>query len=895
MNKPGKPLRLLLVEDNPDDAELLLRELRRSGFDPGWKRVDTEQEFLANLQADIDLIVSDYSMPGFSGLRALELRNLHKVDAPFIIVSGTIGEETAVEAMKSGAADYLLKDRLTRLGHAVKQALEQKQIRQERKRADETLDRLRRHHELILDSAGEGIYGIDLEGNIIFGNPKCEQLLGWSADELLGMHAHATLHHKKSDGTAYPVEQCPIHQAMRDGGTRQVNNDLFWRKDGTSLRVDYVAAPMREKDGRLTGTIVTFQDVTEQFAGQMRMKLQEQQYRLLFETNPNPMWVYDAKTLQILAANEVAAVQYGYSRSEFLQLNLKDLQPDDVPDLIKANGHSSIRSMPQFGGQFRHQRKNGSPLLVEVYSGAILWTGVAARIVTAIDITDRKKAEERLREQANTINLAHDAIIVRGFENREIISWNRGAERLYGWTADEALGKPIGSLLFADPADAGQSSESLLSTGEFRGEVKQITKSGSDVIVDGRETLVRNPDGSPNSVLIINNDITEQKKLETHLLRAQRLESIGTLASGVAHDLNNILAPILMCAEILRENPAREDAAGMIALIEDSARRGAGIVKQVLTFARGVEGERVLIKAVHLIEEMMEIARKTFPKSIEITGLYPNDLWSIQADPTQLHQVLLNLAVNARDALPDGGSITIVAENFNVEESFASATPGAKSGPHVIVGVSDTGTGITGAVIDKIFDPFFTTKEIGHGTGLGLSTVLGIVKSHGGFITVQSEIGKGTTFKVFLPAMVDSDGKSGKTEISAESLRGNGEVVLVVDDEPAILRLTKEILEKRNYRVLIAHESSEALAIFAREKDSINAVLTDILMPYMDGIELIRSLKGMRPDVRVIASTGEGEEAHYRELQELGVVNFLTKPYDAEKLITSVRDILAGI
>jgi PAS domain S-box-containing protein len=887
MRKAATPLRLLLVEDNPDDAELVLLELRRAGFNPDWKRVDTEPEYLANLRSNLDLILSDYAMPAFTGLRALELRNLRKVDVPFIIVSGTIGEETAVQAMKSGAADYLLKDRLTRLGQAVKHALEQKRIREERKAVDDSLDRLTRHHGLILNSVGDGIYGVDLEGNIIFGNRKTEQLLGWTTDELLGRPAHATLHHKRSDGTAYPVEECPIYQAMRDGGTRQVNNDLFWRKNGTSFRVNYVAAPMKEKDGRLTGSIVTFQDVTEQFAAEMRLKLQEQQYRLLFEINPSPMWVYDTKTLQILAANEVASKQYGYSRSEFLTLNLKDLHPpEDVPKVLGP------LSAPDFAGQFRHLRKDGSSILVEVYSGAILWSGVAARIVTALDVTERKKAEERLREQADIINLAHDAIITREFETQRITFWNRGAERLYGWTAGDAVGEAIGELLFADPAQAGQSAEVLLSTGEFRGEARQITKDGNEVTVDGRETLVRNPDGSPHSVLIINNDITEQKKLEMHLLRAQRLESIGTLASGVAHDLNNILAPILMCAEMLRETVDTKETAGMISLIEESARRGAGIVKQVLTFARGVEGERVLIKAVHLIEEMIEIARKTFPKSIDLTGHYPEDLWSIEADPTQLHQVLLNLTVNARDAMPAGGSITIAAENFNVDESLAAATPGAKAGPHVMLGVSDTGSGMTRAVIDKIFDPFFTTKEIGRGTGLGLSTVLGIVKSHGGFISVHSEVGKGTIFKIFLPATPSDTGNSAQLETSLESLRGDRQLILVVDDEPSILRLTKEILEKQNYRVLTASDATEALALFAKEEDSINAVLTDVLMPYMDGVALIQSLKQMKSGMRFIASTGEGDEARHRELQELGVVTVLAKPYDTEKLLTAIRKTL---
>lgn len=896
MDKAPRPLQLLIVEDTPNDAELMLRELRRSGFDPTWKRVDTEREYLASLQPNIELILSDYAMPQFTGLRALELLKERRLDIPFIIVSGTIGEETAVAAMQSGAADYLLKDRLARLGKAVEHALEEKKIRAERKRTEETFDRLRRNHELILNSAGEGIYGLDLKGNIIFENPKAVELLGWQPTELLGRPAHATFHHLHADGRPYPVESCPIHGSTRNTATRRVTNDVFWRKDGTSFRADCVCAPLRDAHGQITGSIVNFKDVTEQFAADLRLKLQEEQYRLLFETNPQPMAVYDAKTLRFLAVNQATIAQYGYSQTEFLELGVRDLQPpQDIRDPTDTTAPLPSQSLSNFDGQFRHRTKDGSLILVEVYSGAIVWAGVSARIVTAINVTERRRAEERLRDQAEIINLAHDAIIIRDFTSQQITFWNRGAECLYGWTADEALGKSFAELLFADPAQAGLTTEVLLATGEFRGEARQITKDRSEVVVDGRETLVRRPDGSPRSVFIINNDITERKKLEMHLLRAQRLESIGTLASGVAHDLNNILTPILMCAEAIRESASREDMAPMISLIEDSARRGAGIVKQVLTFARGVQGERVLIKAIHLIEEMIDIAQKTFPKSITITGRYPEDLWSIAADPTQLHQVLLNLAVNARDAMPNGGSINIAAENFNVDEDLASVTAGAKPGPHVQIMVRDTGSGMPRAVIDKIFDPFFTTKEIGQGTGLGLSTTLGIVKSHGGFIAVHSTIGQGTTFKVFLPAAATSEAGSGKPEKSPDSLRGNGELILVVDDEPAVLRLSKMILEKQNYRVLPAASGSEALAIFAKEANSINAVLTDVLMPYMDGIELVRALKEIQSGTRFIASTGQGDEARVEELLGLGVVNFLTKPYDSAKLLTTLRDTIARI
>jgi two-component system, cell cycle sensor histidine kinase and response regulator CckA len=500
------------------------------------------------------------------------------------------------------------------------------------------------------------------------------------------------------------------------------------------------------------------------------------------------------------------------------------------------------------------------------------------------EILERKSAEERLLEQADIINHARDAIIIRNFEDDQITFWNKGAEHLYGWSANEALGEPIGKLIYADPKEREAASRTLIPTGEFRGELRQVTKDGREVLVNGRSTIVRNPDGTPRSVLSINTDVTEQKKLEMRLLRAQRLESIGTLAGGVAHDLNNVLGPILMGAESLRGNARGEHAAAMISLIEESARRGSSIVKQVLTFARGVEGERVLINPRHLIDEMVEIARKTFPKSIEVTGQYPEHPWSISGDPTQLHQVLLNLSTNARDAMANGGSLVLAAQNLEVDDNYAAMMPGAKAGSYATLRVSDTGVGMPRALLEKIFEPFFTTKDPGKGTGLGLSTSLGIVKSHAGFISVYSEQGRGTTFKVFLPA-VQVDVAPPQKEIP-RVIKGNGELVLLVDDETNIRRVAKMTLEKHNYRVLEANDGPEALAIFAQEMNSVSAVLTDLRMPYIDGIALIRALKKMKPDMIFIASTGQEDEPRLAELQELGVVNFLSKPYDTRKLLT---------
>ncbi|HWY51226.1 MAG TPA: PAS domain S-box protein [Chthoniobacterales bacterium] len=618
----------------------------------------------------------------------------------------------------------------------------------------------------------------------------------------------------------------------------------------------------------------------------------EERYRRLFESNPSPMWVYDLETFAFLAVNDAAVRHYGYSQDEFLIMTMKDIRPSEdisdlTDDLSEEIGTAGLENLTQW----RHRTENGALIDVEVTSHELTWLGRRAKLVLINDITERKRAEDRLRQQARLLDLAHDAIMVRDMEDR-VEFWNHGAEELYGWTAAEAQGRKAASFLYQDePVSTAAARAAVIENGKWTGECKHNCKNGGTITVRSRWTLVRDDLAAPKSILIINTDVTEQKKLETHLLRAQRLESMGTLANGVAHDLNNILTPILMCTEVLKGDPMEKDLPALISMIEESAKRGANVVKQVLTFARGIEGERVVIKPSHLIQEMIDIAQKTFPKMIEIAGRYPDDLWSIEGDPTQLHQVLLNLSVNARDAMPNGGFLTLGAENFNVDENYASMMPGAKPGPHVMLRVTDTGGGMPRAMIDKIFDPFFTTKEVGKGTGLGLSTTLGIVKSHSGFISVYSEPGKGTTFKVFVPAAAIQE-KLAQSKTSIVPIQGNGELILVVDDEPNILGITKMILEKHKYDVVLANDGPEALAIFAQQMKSISVVLTDLSMPYMDGVALVRSLKKMRPDLTIVVSTGQGEQAGVAELQSLGVINFLTKPYDVPKLLRTVHDAL---
>ncbi len=510
------------------------------------------------------------------------------------------------------------------------------------------------------------------------------------------------------------------------------------------------------------------------------------------------------------------------------------------------------------------------------------------------DITERKRAEERIREQAELLDKARDAIVVRDTSDNKILYWNKGAERLYGWTEGEAVGRTAGELQLLNESNAAQferADQAVMKSGEWAGELHQRTRDGAEIIVESRWTLLREDGGEPRSILVINTDVTERKKVEAQLLRAQRMESIGTLAGGIAHDLNNILSPILMAVQMLQVKVDDPDILQWLEILQSNSERGADMVRQVLSFARGVEGERVQLQPKHLVKEVIKILKDTLPKSIGIKFDVPNDLWTVSADATQIHQVLMNLCVNARDAMPHGGELFISAENVTLDDTYARMHLEAKPGRFVMVTVADTGEGMTPETLARVFEPFFTTKEVGKGTGLGLSTALTIVHSHGGFISPYSEPRKGTRFSVYLPA-IESEAAERAERKRLDLPAGRGELILVVDDEEAIRQITKGTLETFNYRVLVASDGTEAVALYAQHRDEIAVVLTDMMMPFMDGPATIRALQKMNPRVRIIAASGLSANDKAAEAAAVGAQTFLPKPYTAEKLLKALAEIL---
>jgi PAS domain S-box-containing protein len=514
-------------------------------------------------------------------------------------------------------------------------------------------------------------------------------------------------------------------------------------------------------------------------------------------------------------------------------------------------------------------------------------------------ILERQKATEALRESDERYQLLFREnplpMWVLDVESRRILAVNQAAIQSYGYTEEEMLAMTVNDLHFAE--DLPDIMERFSKGNELRPAncyvSRQRKKDGTIITVEISSRVITF--AGREAKLALANDITERKKLEAQFLRAQRIEGIGTLATGMAHDLNNILAPILISAGTLRWNLTPEEQEKAINRIEVSVKRGAAVIQQVLTFGRGLNGERA---AIHLGEVMEEVARmigRTFPKDIAVTSTVEQGLWTTIGDRTQIHQVLLNLCVNARDAMPQGGRLALRARNITLTEPRPALPAPARPGPYVLLQVSDTGCGIALEDRERIFDPFFTTKEIGKGTGLGLSTVLGIIKSHQGAVMVESDPGRGTTFWALLPASPEAV-QGMAPYVAPELPAGDGETVLIVDDEPEVVSGMSEMLEKQNYRVLVAKNGVEALAVIQRHNTAINAVVTDVMMPEMDGVEMIRVLRRIHPGLKIIASSGLGTErgGSFRadELTALNVRSFLAKPYTADKLLAALHALL---
>lgn len=599
------------------------------------------------------------------------------------------------------------------------------------------------------------------------------------------------------------------------------------------------------------------------------------------------------QTGRINYANDKFCDISGYSREELIGEDHRIINSGYHSKEFIRSIWTTIAKGEIWRGELRNRAKDGSIYWVDTTIVPLIDEHKKPFQYVAIryEITERKLAEDRIRQQASLLDKAQDAIIVSDL-NHQVLYWNQGAERVYGWSEEDAFGRHVVDLLSGgDRRELEKAHQALEVADEWKAESRHTTRGGERIIVESRWTLVKNDAGEPDYYLIINTDITEKKHTEEHLLRAQRMESIGTLAGGIAHDLNNILSPIMMAADMMRTNPDG-DTTRWVAMIKENAERGADLIKQVLTFARGMAGERITVNLKHLIKEIVSVLKETLPRSIKLEyGIEP-ELWTISADPTQIHQVLMNVCLNARDAMPDGGTLTIHAGNVAIDDNYARMNIDARAGSYLLLTVTDSGTGMSTDVINRIFDPFFTTKDVGKGTGLGLATTMTIVKSHDGFINVYSEPAKGTKFSIYLPSAEEHAARTTSAD-GSRTARGNGEMILVVDDEESIREVAAATLAANGYRTVTAADGLEAMDVYEENKAEIAAVLTDMAMPNMDGATMIAELRNIDPKLNIIAMSGMIHENQTVDLQKLGVEKLLPKPFTAEKLLTTLAEVLS--
>jgi PAS domain S-box-containing protein len=737
---------------------------------------------------------------------------------------------------------------------------------------------------LLVDSNAQGVFFWNIKGEIQEANDAFLALVGYSRQDL----DEGLINWIKLTPSEFAhLDQIALEELTAESRCRPFEKE-FLRKDGSRVPILLGAAVFGDNPDEGVAFAL---DLTDRKQKELEVRFNEQRYRMMVEATSAIVW-------DTPASGEFTVEQpswTAFTGQAFEELRgwgwLQAIHPDDQAEtervwstaVANRTGYHVEHRLKSRDGTYHAMAVNAVPILGE--QGTIRqWIGIHT------DITLRKQSEERIAEQASLLDKTRDAIMVRDLEGH-VLFWNKGAELMYGWTAREAVGRRTIDFLHGSPETFRTINDQTLERGEWTGEVQNLTATGDEITVEARWTLIRDGKGHPKSVLAVNTDITERKKIEQQFLRAQRLESIGTLAGGVAHDLNNILAPILMSIQILKLTATDSETTGILKTIETSAKRGADIVRQVLSFARGLESQRIEVQPKHLLGDVESIIRGTFPKNIQVEISVPQDIWTIEGDPTQIHQILLNLSVNARDAMPNGGTLAVSVENCVLDEHYSAMNLQAAPGRYVVINVTDTGSGMPRRVIDKIFEPFFTTKELSKGTGLGLSTVMAIVKSHEGLINVYSELGRGTTFKVYLPAM-DNSSDTPQVADSSQLPRGNGQTVLVIDDEASILTITSQTLQAFGYKSLTAVDGADGVAIYAQNVNEIALVVTDMNMPVMNGMATIRALLRVNPNVKIIAASGLNVNGDAEKLAEMGVTNSLVKPYTAETLLSALHQIL---
>jgi len=760
-------VRVLMVEDVADDAALIERELRRAGIRGAARRVDSERAYREALQTFApDIILTDHSLPTFGAADALRIALLEAPDTPVIVVTGSLDEETAAEYIKAGAADYVVKHHLERVGPAVMRALDLRRARTEQARAEEARRQGEERFRALIEHGADAVALVAPDGTVLFASHSIERLLGFAPAELVGHPGFERVH---------PNDVPRVHAALRDiiasPGT-PVGLELRWRhKDGSWRYIDAVAVD-RLAEPAVGAIVVNFRDVTERRTAEAALRESEERYRTLVE---------------------------------------------GVRDIIFALSPEGT-----------------------------------------------------------------------------IASLNPAFETITGWRREQWVGQPFEGLVHPEDLPLALELLGRVVRGELRPASQfRVRTAKGDFRVGEFSATPQLHEGRLVGILGIGRDVTERVQLEQQLRQAQKMEAVGRLAGGIAHDFNNILTAITGYADLLLEDlgatdPRRQDADE----IHKAADRAAGLTRQLLAFSRQQVLQPTVLEVNTLVSELEKMLRRLLGEDVALSTRLAPTTGRVKADPGQLEQVIMNLAVNARDAMPNGGKLTLETANVDLDDAYADDHYPARAGPFVMLAVSDTGIGMSEETQAHMFEPFFTTKEKGKGTGLGLATVYGIIKQSGGFIWVYSEVGHGTTFKLYLPRVEElAERASAPAQLPARPPRGT-ETVLVVEDEAPVRSVARQVLERHGYTVLEAPSAEAALDLAARYSGAIHLLLTDVVMPGLNGRELASRLADLRPDARVIFMSGYTDEAVTRHgVLEPGSA-YVQKPFTPDAIVRRVRDVL---
>jgi PAS domain S-box-containing protein len=773
-----RPLRVLLVEDSAADGELASIELRRSGYEVSAERVDNAVDLDKALRASTwDLVLCDHGLPGFSSAEALAIVRAEDSEVPVVILSGTIGEEAAIDALKSGAMDIVLKTNLPRLGLVAERELQEATTRRNHRAAEQALQESEARKTAIFDGALDAILAIDHDARIVDLNPAAESMFGQSRAQLSGRPiTHLVPLTDLLESAAQP-DWIKIGASQGDGhqsnGTRV--ELLANRGDTTQFPVEVSVV-----HGWLSGSpfwTAFVRDLTDHRRAEAAAREAEHSYRMLFEGSPLAMLCFDADTRAILEVNDAAVALYGHSHEEFHALTVNEIvTPEHV------------------------------------------------------------------------------------------------------------------SLLFA-AADSNGAIRQLAP-------VRHLTKDGREVEVAVTVHAVRL--GERRACFVVAEDVGEREGLARQLRQSQRLESLGQLAGGVAHDFNNLLGVIMNYAAFVKEQLANAAANGDMRWeeshrdlehVEQAAQRAARMTRQLLLFSRREITQAAIINVNDVVSGLEELLRRTLGEHVQLAAALAGDVWPVAIDPGQLEQVIVNLAVNARDAMPDGGQITIDTSNMTVDAESAANLPGILAGRYVRLRVSDTGIGMDDSTVDRAFEPFFTTKPKEEGTGLGLATIYGIVTQAGGRVQIYSEPGLGTTVSVMLPAT--DEASIGASPLSTPvSAAGGDETILLVEDEDALREVTGRILARNGYNVLTAGDGTEATELATRHEGDIDLLLTDVIMPRTLGPEVAANMVTLRPGIQVLYISGYAQPVLGAHGTLDPGVALLEKPFTEPALLAKVRDVL---